>query len=96
MVEEESCKFIYYFMTFGVSIHGYAHIKKVVDIDDTHLSGKYQGLLLSAIAQDIWNHIYRIVYCVVDKVNNTSWDFFFEKLKSVVIDKPELSAISEK
>ncbi|PHT43828.1 hypothetical protein CQW23_17853 [Capsicum baccatum] len=40
MVDEESGRFIYYFMAFGASIRGYAHMRKAVTVDGTHLSGK--------------------------------------------------------
>ncbi|PHT65350.1 hypothetical protein T459_29775 [Capsicum annuum] len=89
-VDEESGRFIYYFMAFGASIRGYAHTRKVVVVDDTHLSGKYEGVLLSAVAQDTQNHIYPLAYCVVDKKNDMLWGFFFENLKAFVVDEPEL------
>ncbi|XP_047253745.1 uncharacterized protein LOC124887870 [Capsicum annuum] len=54
------------------------------------------GLLLSAIAQDTKNHIFPIAFCVVDKENDASWIFFFEKLKSIVEDKPDLCVISDR
>ncbi|KAM3320750.1 hypothetical protein P3S67_007952 [Capsicum chacoense] len=94
-VDEESGRFIYYFMAFGDSIHGYAHMRKVVTIDGTHFSGKYEGVLLSAVTQGTQNHIYPLVYCVVDKENDASWGFFFEKLKAFVVDEPELCVISD-
>ncbi|XP_047256093.1 uncharacterized protein LOC124888844 [Capsicum annuum] len=96
MVDEESGRFIYSFMAFGASIRGYAHMRKVVAVDRTYLSGKYEGVLLSAVAQDTQNHIYPLAYCVVDKENNASWGFFFEKLKAFVVDEPELYVISDR
>ncbi|KAK6777958.1 hypothetical protein RDI58_024676 [Solanum bulbocastanum] len=42
------------------------------------------------------NHIYPISFCVVDKKNDASWTFFFEKLKEIVIDKPDLCFISDR
>ncbi|XP_047261309.1 uncharacterized protein LOC124894835 [Capsicum annuum] len=71
-------------------------MRKVIPIDDTHLYGKYEGVLLSAVAQDMENHIYPIIFCVVDKENDASWTFFFEKLKSIVVDEPDLSFISDR
>ncbi|XP_016567023.1 uncharacterized protein LOC107865221 [Capsicum annuum] len=95
-VNEESGRFIYYFMAFGASIRRYAYMRKVVPVDGTHLSGKYEGVLLSAVAQDTQNHIYPLDYCVVDKENDASWGFFFEKLKAFVVDEPELCIISDR
>ncbi|XP_047270486.1 uncharacterized protein LOC124899596 [Capsicum annuum] len=96
MVDEESGRFIYYFMAFGASIRRYAHMRKVVAVDDTHFFGKYDGVLLSVVAQDTQNHIYPLAYCVVDKENDASWGFFFEKLKAFVVDEPELCVISDR
>ncbi|XP_047259377.1 uncharacterized protein LOC124891836 [Capsicum annuum] len=72
MVNEEAGRFIYYFMAFGASIRGYAHMRKVVAIDGTHLSGKYKGMLLFVVAQDTQNHIYPLAYYVMDKENDAS------------------------
>ncbi|KAM3283790.1 hypothetical protein P3S67_022588 [Capsicum chacoense] len=83
-------------MAFGASIRGYAHMRKVIAIDGTHLSSKYEGVLLSAVAQDTQNHIYPLAYCVGDKENNASWGLFFKKLKAFVVDEPELCIIFDK
>ncbi|KAF3674564.1 hypothetical protein FXO37_06322 [Capsicum annuum] len=79
--DEESGRFIYYFMAFGASIRGYAHMRKVVSVDGTHLSGKYEGVLLSAVPQDTQNHIYPLAYYVVDKENDASWGFYSRSLR---------------
>ncbi|PHU05111.1 hypothetical protein BC332_25933 [Capsicum chinense] len=84
MVHEESSRFIYYFMAFGASICGYAHMRKIVVVDGTHLSGKYEGMLLFAVAQDTQNHIYHLAYCVVDKENDTSWASSSRSLKPLL------------
>ena len=41
-------------------------------IDDTHLHGKYEGMLLMVVAQNMENHVYPIAFCVVDKENDPS------------------------
>ncbi|PHT60062.1 hypothetical protein CQW23_02425 [Capsicum baccatum] len=46
MVDEESSRFIYYFMAFGASIHGYVHMRKVVAVNGMHLSGKFSLFVL--------------------------------------------------
>ncbi|KAF3619971.1 putative ethylene-responsive transcription factor ESR2-like [Capsicum annuum] len=63
---------------------------KVIVVDGTHLFEKYEAVMLSSVTQDRQNHIYPLAYCVVNKENDASWGFFFEKLKSVVIDEPKL------
>ncbi|XP_047256082.1 uncharacterized protein LOC124888837 [Capsicum annuum] len=78
------------------TLWGYAHMRKVVTVDGSHLFGKYEGVLLSVVAQDTQNYIYPLAYCVVDKENDASWGFFFEKLKAFVIDEPDLCVIFNK
>ncbi|KAM3270898.1 hypothetical protein P3S67_029100 [Capsicum chacoense] len=62
MVNQIDGSFIYYFLAFGACIRGYAHMIKVIVVDGTHLYGKYGGVLLSAVAQDIENHIFPIAF----------------------------------
>ncbi|XP_049405284.1 uncharacterized protein LOC125868756 [Solanum stenotomum] len=95
MVNKDSHRFMYYFLTFGACIKGFAHMRKVIAIDGTHLHGKYEGVLLSVVAQDTEN-VYPIAFCVVDKENDASWTFFFEKLNEIVIDEPNLCFISDR
>ncbi|XP_049378138.1 uncharacterized protein LOC125842901 [Solanum stenotomum] len=96
MVNEDSHRFMYYFLAFGACIKGFAHMRKVIAVDGTHLHGKYEGVLLSVVAQDMENHVYPIAFCFMDKENDASWTFFFEKLKEIVIDEPDLCFISDR
>ncbi|XP_047256054.1 uncharacterized protein LOC124888809 [Capsicum annuum] len=96
MVNQINGAFVYYFLAFGACIRGYAHMKKVITIDGTHLYGKYRGLLLSAVAQDTENHIFPIAFYVVDKENDTYWTFIFQKLKSIIEDELDLCVISDR
>lgn len=88
--------FVYYFLAFGACIRGYAHMRKVIAIDGTYLYGKYGGVVLSTVAQDIENHIFPITFCVINKENDAYWTFFFQKLKSIVEDEPDLCVISDR
>ncbi|KAH0706480.1 hypothetical protein KY289_011556 [Solanum tuberosum] len=65
-------------------------------VDDTYLHDKYEGVLLSAVAQDTENHVYPIYFCVMDKENDSCWTFFFEKLKEIVVDEPDLCFIFDR
>ncbi|XP_049406269.1 uncharacterized protein LOC125869914 [Solanum stenotomum] len=96
MVNEDSHRFMYYFLSFGACIKGFSHMRKVIAVDGTHLHGNYEGVLLSIVAQDTENHVYSIVFCVVDKENDASRTFFFEKLKEIVVDEPDLCFISDR
>ncbi|KAF3675897.1 hypothetical protein FXO37_05614 [Capsicum annuum] len=94
MVNRIDGSFIYYFLAFGACIRGYAHMRKLIVVDGTQLYGKFRGVLLSAVAQDTENHIFLIAFCVVDKENDASWTFFFQRLKSILEDEPDLCVIS--
>ncbi|PHT99448.1 Aconitate hydratase 2, mitochondrial [Capsicum chinense] len=73
----------------------YAHMTKVITVDGTHLYEKYGGVLRSAVAQNTENHIFPIAFCIVDKENDASWTFFFQKLKSIIEDELDLCVISD-
>ncbi|KAM3235137.1 hypothetical protein P3L10_015173 [Capsicum annuum] len=96
MVNQIDGSFVYYFLAFGAFIRGYAHMRKVIAVDGTHLYEKYGGVLLSAVTQDTKNHIFPIAFCVIDKENDASWTFFFQNLKSIVEDEPDLYVISDR
>ncbi|KAF3649419.1 hypothetical protein FXO37_18975 [Capsicum annuum] len=92
MMNKEDCRFICYFLALGHPYsRGFAHMRKAVAVNETHLHGKYEGILLSVVVQDTENHIYRIAFCVINKENNMSWTFFFEKMKSIMVDGPDLA-----
>ncbi|KAH0743264.1 hypothetical protein KY290_031257 [Solanum tuberosum] len=53
-------------------------------------------VLLSVVVQDTENHVYPIVFCVVDKENDAYWTFFFEKLKEIIVDESDFCFISDR
>ncbi|XP_016504612.2 uncharacterized protein LOC107822574 [Nicotiana tabacum] len=67
--------FRYFFLSIGAFIKGFAHMRKVIAVDGTFLSGRYEGCLLSAVAQDIENQIFSIALCVVDEECDDSWTY---------------------
>ncbi|KAH0761288.1 hypothetical protein KY290_017361 [Solanum tuberosum] len=71
-------------------------MRKIIAVNDTHLHGKYEGVLLNVVAQDTENHVYPITFCVVDKEDDASWTFFFEKLKDIVVYEYNLCFISDR
>ncbi|XP_059281204.1 uncharacterized protein LOC132034883 [Lycium ferocissimum] len=90
-------RFLYYFMSYAACIRGYNHMRKAIAVDGTYLYGKYEGvLLLCAVAQDTENHVYPIAFCVVDKECDDSWTYFFQQLKFIIADEPDLWIISDR
>ncbi|XP_013588949.1 PREDICTED: uncharacterized protein LOC106297211 [Brassica oleracea var. oleracea] len=45
-------RFKYLFLSFGYSIRGFQYQRRVIVVDGTHLSGKYEGVMFVAAAQD--------------------------------------------
>ena len=43
-------RFKYLFLSFGASIRGFQYQRPVIVVDGTHLSGKYEGVMLIAAA----------------------------------------------
>lgn len=70
--------------------------EKVIAVDGTFLRSKYGGVLLPAVAQDAENHISSVAFCVVDSECDASYRYFFEQLRSFVLDTPELCIISDR
>ncbi|KAH0722838.1 hypothetical protein KY290_005493 [Solanum tuberosum] len=63
---DENGRFKYFFVAYGAWILGFAQMRKVIAVDGTFLRSKYDGVLLSAVAQDAENHIFPVAFCVVD------------------------------
>ncbi|KAH0720236.1 hypothetical protein KY284_005266 [Solanum tuberosum] len=86
---DENGKFKYFFVAYGAWILGFAQMRKVIAVDETFLRSNYGGVLLSAVAQDAENHIFPVAFCVVDSECDASYRYFFEQLRSFVLDTPE-------
>ncbi|XP_015971841.1 uncharacterized protein LOC107495244 [Arachis duranensis] len=54
------------FWSFNPCIRAFRHCKSLVQVDDTHLYGKYKGTLLVAVAQDENQNIVPIAFALVE------------------------------
>src|SRR5215469_3552407 len=68
------------FWTFEPLIEGFKWCKLLVQVDGTHLYGKYKGVLMMAIAQDGNHNIIPIAFAITEGENNESWSFFLRNL----------------
>ncbi|XP_049387194.1 uncharacterized protein LOC125851445 [Solanum stenotomum] len=93
---DENGKFKYFFVAYAAWIQGFQQLRKVIAVDGTFLKSKYEGVLLSAVAQDAENHIFPVAFCVVDKECDASYQYFFEQMRSYVDDTDELCIISDR
>ncbi|XP_073152325.1 protein FAR1-RELATED SEQUENCE 4-like [Henckelia pumila] len=93
---DSSGRFKYMFLAYGVCIHRFRRMQKVIAIDGTFLKAKYRGVLRLAIAQDRDLHQYPIAWAVVDSENEMSWTWFLEKLHELIPDDRDLVIISDR
>ncbi|XP_010424785.1 PREDICTED: protein FAR1-RELATED SEQUENCE 8-like [Camelina sativa] len=93
---DEAQRFKYLFFALGACIEGFKAMRKVIIVDATSIKNVYGGVLIVATAQDPDHHHYPIAFGVVDGEKDTSWTWFFSKLKSVVPDCPELVFCSDR
>ncbi|XP_010495239.1 PREDICTED: protein FAR1-RELATED SEQUENCE 5-like [Camelina sativa] len=93
---DEEKRFKFLFIALGACIEGFRAMRKVIVVDATHLKTMYGGMLVFATAQDPNHHHYPIAFGVIDTENHVSWPWFFNKLKTVVPDDPELVFISDR
>ncbi|XP_049391160.1 uncharacterized protein LOC125855479 [Solanum stenotomum] len=91
---DENGRFKYFFVSYVAWITGFQEMRKVIAVDGTFLRSKYEGVLLSAVAQDAENHIFLVAFYVVDKECDASYEYFFQNMRSLVDDTDELCIIS--
>lgn len=75
----------------------FAHCIPVLQIDDTHLYGKYQGVLLTATSVDGFHHLLPVAFALVEGENISSWAWFMERVrKMVALDRRGVCVISDR
>ncbi|KAL4365299.1 hypothetical protein AHAS_Ahas07G0092200 [Arachis hypogaea] len=64
------------FWNFNPCIRAFKYCKPLVQVDRTHLYGKYKGCLLVAVAQDGNKNIVPIAFAIVESEIADTWHFF--------------------
>ena len=64
---DENLMFQYFFVSYVAWIIGFQEMRKVIVVDFIFLRSKYGGVLLSAVAQDVENHIFPVDFFVFYK-----------------------------
>ncbi|XP_050264153.1 uncharacterized protein LOC126708159 [Quercus robur] len=82
--EDDNVLLYYVFWSFGLCISGFKYCKPVINIDGTHLYGKYQGKLLVAMATDANNKVFPLTFVVVDCDSRSSWRWFLQCLRETI------------
>ena len=81
----DDTRFLHYlFWSFGPCIDEFKYCKPVINIDETHLYGKYQGKLLIAMTTDANNKVFLLAFVIVDCESGSNWGWFLECLRDTI------------
>jgi hypothetical protein len=96
-VEKHNCRtFLRLAWTFKPCIKGFLHCKPLVQVDGTHLYGKYKGTLLVAVSQDGNQNVVPIAFAVVEGETAEAWGFFLSFLRRHVVKDRVVGLISDR
>ncbi|KAL5164930.1 Spermidine hydroxycinnamoyl transferase [Glycine soja] len=93
-VSREHCQFHRVFWTFGQCKEAFKYCKPIIQVDGTHLYGKYRGTLLMATSQDGNGGVLPLAFAVVEGETLTAWSWFLAHLREHVTDKNGICLIS--
>src|SRR5438105_4532472 len=71
------------FWIFGQCIEAFKHYRDVMSIDETFLTGKYEGTLLIAIGIDADRRLVLLAFWLVEKEKNENWSWFLRLMRKI-------------
>ncbi|XP_061357492.1 uncharacterized protein LOC133301815 [Gastrolobium bilobum] len=84
------------FWTFKQCCDAFNYCKPMLQIDGTHLYGKYRGTLMIATAVDSNNYVLPVAFAVVSCENIDNWSWFLAMLRIHVTQKDGICLISDR
>jgi hypothetical protein len=76
-------------------VEAFKHYCDVLSIDDTFLTGKYEGTMLFIIGIDADRQLVPLAFAIMEKENSGSWDWFLCLVQRVVVGpRREICVIS--
>ncbi|XP_057744639.1 uncharacterized protein LOC130962441 [Arachis stenosperma] len=84
------------FWSYYPCIRAFRHCKPVVQVDGTHLYGKYKGCLLVAVSQDGNNNIVPIAFAIVEGETSDAWHFFLSNVRQHVVTRDGVGLIFDR
>nr|XP_015649238.1 uncharacterized protein LOC107281915 [Oryza sativa Japonica Group] len=70
---------------FGQSVEAFKHLRPVLAIDGTFLTGKFRGVLLIAIGIDAGLHLVPLAFALVERENTSNWEWFIDIVRRRLI-----------
>ncbi|KAH1265513.1 hypothetical protein GmHk_01G001203 [Glycine max] len=95
-VSHEHRQFHRVFWTFGQCKEAFKYCKPIIQVDGTHLYGKYRGTLLMATSQDGNGGVLPLAFAVVEGETLTAWSWFLAHLREHVTDKNGICLIYDR
>ncbi|KAL6657088.1 hypothetical protein ACP70R_004868 [Stipagrostis hirtigluma subsp. patula] len=84
------------FWAFAQCIQAFVSCRPVLCIKGTPLSGKYQGVLLTALALDANDNYIPVAFAVIEGESKESWLWFLKNVKqSIVKERPDVCIIHD-
>ncbi|XP_057756261.1 uncharacterized protein LOC130975487 [Arachis stenosperma] len=84
------------FWSFNPCIRAFKYCKPLVQVDTTHLYGKYKGCLLVSVALDENQNIVPITFAIVKDETANAWHFFLSNLQTYVVRRDGVGIISDR
>ncbi|XP_078177055.1 uncharacterized protein LOC144571584 [Carex rostrata] len=69
---------------FGPCIEAIPHLRDVISVDGSFLSGRYDGQLLIACGYDAENQVIPLAFALVEKDDNDNWGWFMRWLRTEI------------
>ncbi|KAL5128778.1 hypothetical protein HKD37_14G040964 [Glycine soja] len=76
------------FWSFNPCIKGFKYCKTLVQVDETFLTGKYHGTLLTSIGQDGSRNYFPLAFEIVESETKEAWMWFLHYLRRYVTLQP--------
>ena len=89
-------KFQRVFWTFKQCGDAFKHCKPIIQVDGTHLYGRYKGTLLIATTQDGNGNVLPLAFAIVEGKILLAWSWFLSHLRVHVTDKQRICLISDR
>lgn len=85
------------FWAFAQAIGGFKFCRPVLTMDGTFLTGRYKGIILTAVAVDANDQLLPMVFAIVESENTSNWLWFLKNVKMVVVgDWPNVCLITDR
>ncbi|KAL8502904.1 hypothetical protein ACS0TY_021869 [Phlomoides rotata] len=89
-------RFKYVFYALRASINGFINYgRPVIVVDETHLKGKYKGVVFVTVTQDCNHQVFPLTTGIGDVENNESWTWFLSRLREAYGCPTDLLIISD-